>query len=175
MCRLEHEKLSNRKKDVIKKFVSSIKKNYDFIGVQDENIAAWKSSRMKGWGRIVHYSIMGGIICELKKLSQTRVVDKWEPTTQECLMCGKKTKYGLNERVFVCPFCGYTDDRDVHSARLVLKKAKQISTEYRNPMPVESESSTHEPVMADEQDSSMKQEAASFGMGSSRCDRNNRF
>ena len=50
LCRLEHEKLSNRKKDTIKKFVSHIKKNYDFIGVQDENIHVWKSSRMKGWG-----------------------------------------------------------------------------------------------------------------------------
>jgi len=165
LCRLEHEKLSNRKKDTIKKFVLNIKKNYDFIGVQDENIAAWKSSRMKGWGRIVHYSIMGGIIRELKKLSQTHVVDKWERTTQECLICGKKTKHGLNERVFVCPHCGYTEDRDIHSARLVLKKAKEISTEYRNVMPVESESSTYESEMADEQDSSMKQEAPSFRMG----------
>ena len=122
---------------------------------------------MKGWGRIVHYSIMGGIIRELKKLSQTCIVGKWEPTTQECLMCGKKTKHGLNERVFVCPHCGYTDDRDIHSARIVLKKAKEISTEYRNTMPVESEFSTHEPVMVDEQDSSMKQEAPSLGWGSS--------
>ena len=45
LCRLEHEKSSNRKKDAVKKFVSNIKINYDFIGVQDESIAAWKSSR----------------------------------------------------------------------------------------------------------------------------------
>jgi len=165
LCRLEHEKSSNRKKDAIKKFVSNIKTNYDFVGIQDESIAAWKSSRMRGWGRTVHYSIMGGIICEIKKLPQTQVVDKWEPTTQECLICGTKTKHGLEQRVFVCPKCGYTEDRDIHSAKVVLKKAKQIHAECMNPMPVESDASICQSAMIDGQASSMKQEAPSFRMG----------
>jgi len=165
LCRLEHEKLSNRKKDAVKKFVSNIKNNYDFIGVQNESIAAWKSSRMKGWGSVVHYSIMGGIISEIKKLSQTQIVDKWEPTTQECLICGKKTKHSLDQRIFVCSHCGHTEDRDIHSAKIVLKKAKQIRMESTNTMPVESEASIYQSAMIDGQASSMRQEAPCFSKG----------
>jgi len=139
LCRLEHEKLTNRKQDAVRKFVSDIKTEYDFVGVQDENIAAWKSSRMRGYGRSVHYSIMGGIISKVKKLSQTVVVDKWEPTSQECLICGKKTKHSLDQRVFVCSHCGHTDDRDVHSAKVVHKKAHEkvarICMDYTDTMP----------------------------------------
>ena len=165
LCRLEHERLSNRKKDTINKFVSNVKTNYDFVGVQDESIAAWKSSRMKGWGRTVHYSIMGGIISGIKQLPQTQVVDKWEPTTQECLICGEKTKHGLDQRTFVCSHCGHTEDRDTHSAKVVLKKAKQIHAGRMNTIPVESEASICQSAMIGRQASSMKQEAPCFSTG----------
>jgi len=171
LCRLEHEKLSNRKKDAVKKFVSKIKTDYDFVAVQNESIAAWKSSRMKGWGRTVHYSIMGGIISEIKKLSQTTVINKWEPTTQECLICGRKTKHALDQRTFVCSHCGHTEDRDTHSAKVVLKKAKAmqvakgIHTECMNKMPVEDSTSTCCVARPNSQVEPTKQEAPSFRMG----------
>ena len=168
---MEYEKLKNRKLDAIRKFVSKVKKENDFIGVQDESIAAWKSSHMKGWGRSVQYSIMGGIIREIKKLSQTQIVDKWVPTSQECRICGKKTRHSLDQRTFVCSHCGHTEDRDVHSAKVVLKKAKfvllnlTIRMGHTNTMPVESATSTHESIMIDEQAASLSQEAPSVNSG----------
>jgi len=108
---------------------------------------------------------MGGIISEIKKLPQTQIVDKWKPTTQECLICETKTKHGLEQRVFECPVCGYKEDHDVHSAKVVLKKAKQIHAECMNPMPVESEASICQSATTDGQASSMKQEAPSLRMG----------
>ena len=165
LCRLEHEKLSNRKKDAINKFVSAVNRNYDFIAVQDEKIAEWKSSRMKGWGRIVHRSIMGGIISGIKKLPQTTVVDRWEPTTQECRICGSKTKHSLDKRMFICSNCGHKEDRDTHSAKVVLKKAITICMERTNAMPVEDFTSTGLSAMASQQAKPMKQEAQGFSLG----------
>ena len=162
LCRLEHEKLFNRKKDAINKFISAVNKDYDFVAVQDENIAEWKSSRMKGWGRIVHRSIMGGIISGIKKLPQTTVVDRWEPTTQECRICGSKTKHTLDKRLFVCSNCGHTEDRDIHSAKVVLKKAITICMERTNITPVEDFASTGLSATAGQQAKPMKQEAHGF-------------
>lgn len=163
LCRLEHEKLSNRKKDAIKKFVSKSKNNYDFVAIQNESLVAWKSSRMKGWGRIVHHSVMGGIISGLKKLPQMVIIDKWESTTQECLICGKKTKHELSERVYKCPHCGYSQDRDVHSAQVVLKKAV-VHADRMELKPVESGATTHQlpMIVIDEQTFSMKQETTAL-------------
>ena len=148
LCRLEHEKLNNRKNDEINKFISKTKQ-YDLVGVQDESIAAWKSSRMKGWGRSIHYSIMGGMIAGIKKLPQTQIVDKWEPTSQECIKCGKKTKHSLDQRTFVCSHCGHSEDRDIHSAKLVLLKAKALQVakgirmDCTNTMPAQDMTSTY--------------------------------
>ena len=47
----QHEKLSNKKKDIKNKFVSKLVKENDLIVIQDESIAGWKNSKMKGWGR----------------------------------------------------------------------------------------------------------------------------
>ncbi|MDR2150276.1 MAG: hypothetical protein LBO67_05575 [Spirochaetaceae bacterium] len=52
------------------------------IAVQDENIAEWNSSKMKGWEKRIQQSIMGGIMRDIRKLSQTVIVDKWFASTQ---------------------------------------------------------------------------------------------
>jgi len=137
--RLENEKLFYKKKDTINKFVSNLKRNYDLICIQNESIYEWKSSKRKGWGKSIQYSIMGGIISGIKRLPQTQIVDKWEPTTQICLSCGKKTKHELSERVFHCS-CGYEEDRDINSAKVILK----ISKGLRNTMPGENLTNTGE-------------------------------
>jgi len=47
------------------------------------------------------------------------VIDKWEPTTKLCPSCGAKNKISLSERTYACE-CGYTEDRDIHSAKNIL-------------------------------------------------------
>jgi len=173
LLRLEYEKLSNRKKDVINKFVSNVKTDYDFVGIQDENISEWKSSRMRGWGRKVHHSVMGGIISGIKKLPETQMqmIDRWEATTQECPICEMKNKLGLDERVYTCGQCGFEHERDVASAMTILKKAKAmqvakgIHAVRMNTMPVEDSTSTRQTSLFGTQVELMKQEAPCFSMG----------
>ena len=119
---IEYQHLKNKKQDAIKKFVSKTVKDNDFISIQDENIHEWKSSKMKGWGRKIQHSIMGGIISELKLHSETQIVDKWFPSTQYCSSCGEKIgqKLGLDDRIYTCEFCHKAIDRDINSARNIL-------------------------------------------------------
>ena len=132
-----HGKLNNIKKDAKNKFVSKLK-DKKLIAVQDEQIAKWHSDRR--FSRKVQHDIMGGIISDLKKLSQTTIIDKFEPTTKKCYVCGNITNITLKDRVFKCQ-CGFEMDRDKKSAIYILLKGKQISAGRRNLMPVEDLSS----------------------------------
>jgi len=91
-------------------------KKYETIVIQDEQIANWHKGR---FGKQVQHSCMGLVKAKLKALPQTIVLDKWIPTTKWCPKCGKKHVIGLSERTYVCE-CGYSKDRDVHSARNML-------------------------------------------------------
>jgi putative transposase len=44
-------------------------------------------------------------------------IDTFTPSSKECRMCHTKhTELKLSDRVFVCPACGHTEDRDLHAA-----------------------------------------------------------
>lgn len=119
-----HRKTFLKKKDKRNKVVSYLTNTFKVICFQDENIKEWH----QGWfGKQVQESIMGGIISDLKLKSETSiVVDKWFPSTKLCPNCKRKNDIGLDERIYSC-ICGYSKDRDVHSARNVLTEGlKQL-------------------------------------------------
>ena len=137
----EYEKISNRKKDIKNKFVSKLIKENDIVVIQDEQIHNWAKSKMKGFGRRVQHSIMGGIISDLKKKSETVIIDRYFPSTKLCPNCGCINKIGLDERIYNCS-CGYSKDRDIHSAINILNQGlKQIGRESINIMLVENKTS----------------------------------
>ena len=129
----EYQKLSNKKEDKANKLVSKLKQ-YNCIVIQDEQIANWHKGL---FGKQVQHSCMGRIKTKLKALPQTVVLDKWIPTTKWCPQCGMKHEMTLDKRQYVCE-CGYTEDRDVHSAKnmlaiknLVFKNQNFVPTEHR--------------------------------------------
>jgi putative transposase len=152
----QYERLLNKKKDARNKFVSKLVKENDVIVIQDESIAEWKSSRMRGFGGKVQHSIMGGIISSLKNKPETLVIDKFFPSTQFCPNCGSLNKHSLDRRVYNCS-CGYSEDRDVHAARNILNEGlKQLGREPIKIMLVEKHKYA-----------SQKQEACGSAIGSS--------
>lgn len=132
---LVYEKQTNKKKDLKNKIVSYLKNNYSHIAIQNENIKGWHSGL---FGKQVQQSILGGIISELKKLPQTFIVDRYFPSTKLCPKCGTLNKLTLADRTYNCE-CGYTKDRDIHSAMNILLES--IPMERRNFKPVEFNSS----------------------------------
>lgn len=140
----EYQKLSNKKKDKANKIVSKLKQ-YSTIAIQDEQTANWH----KGWfGKQVQHSCLGRVKAKLKTLPQTIVLDKWIPTTKWCPKCGKKHNVSLNERIYICE-CGYSLDRDIHSAKnmltikdLVFQSQNFVPTEHREITLMEFKAST---------------------------------
>ncbi len=115
-----YDKDKNVKENAVNQIVHTLVSQNDIVAIQDENIAAWKSSRMKGWGKRVQHGIMGGVISGLKSKPETFIVPKTFPSTQLCTVCGSLTKHTPDLRVFTCAHCGSTEDRDIHAAKNIL-------------------------------------------------------
>ena len=53
------------------------------------------------------------------------VIDRFFPSTRMCPICGHMHEsITLSDRIFACPICGYTEDRDVKSAKTLLLAGK---------------------------------------------------
>ena len=114
--RREHQRLSNIKNDRANKIVHSLLDNSGIVYMQDEMIHNWHS----GWfGKQVQVSILGRLKAKLVNHPRVCVINRSCATTQLCPQCGALNKHTLDKRVYHCS-CGYTDDRDVHSAKNML-------------------------------------------------------
>lgn len=143
-CQLarEYEHLANRRKDIANKIYNRLVTDYDVIYFQDEQIKNWHH----GWfGKSVQSSCLGSLkqrLVALEVSGRSFKISKWEPTTKLCPMCGCINHPTLADRIYKCD-CGYTMDRDTHSARVVLmigssKRAECVehaSAEVATPMP----------------------------------------
>ena len=53
-------------------------------------------------------------------------IDRWEPTTQTCHLCGHAQDMPLNVRTFACGGCGHIECRDVNAARNILEAGRRL-------------------------------------------------
>ncbi|WP_270548871.1 transposase [Bifidobacterium bifidum] len=86
---------------------------YQRLYVQDEQINRWA----KRCGKAIHSGALGLLYQLLKTEKNVTVLDKWQPTTRWCYLCGRRTPQPPAKRVFRCAYCGYSEDRDVHAAK----------------------------------------------------------
>jgi len=45
-----------------------------------------------------------------------------EYTSRTCPVCGDDNKQNVKDRIFVCNFCGYVDNRDIIGSRNIMFK-----------------------------------------------------
>jgi putative transposase len=119
----EYERLTNIRRDIHNKLLALFSR-YGVVVYQDDNIKAWH----EGWfGSQVQYAGIGMLKARLRNNLATIPVEKFEATTQECYVCGRKRKLALSDRIYHCPFCGNTINRDLNSAINILKKGLDLS------------------------------------------------
>jgi transposase len=113
----EHEKLSNRKEDIINKIVNKLK-NYRIV-IQNDSLQDWKQNR--SYGTSIQHSILGGIKSRLISLETTKVINQFERTTNTCFNCGNRLYLKRSDRSFTCKECGFTHNRDLNAAKNIMK------------------------------------------------------
>jgi len=113
--RKEYRHMSNQKNDIANKKATEILRSTNKVVVQDEQLAAWQKG---GHGKAVQHSVHGRVMDRFRASEKTIVLNRLVPTTKLCTNCGHCHKdIKLEDRTFVCPVCGHTEDRDVHASK----------------------------------------------------------
>ena len=105
-----------------------VKQKPRFITMEDLNVRGMMKN--KHLAKVVAAQRFNLILTKLKRKAQIigiefRTVDRFYPSSKTCHTCGHTNKdLKLKDRVYICPKCGYTEDRDFNAA-LNLRDAKE--------------------------------------------------
>ncbi|PSO06084.1 hypothetical protein B9Q04_17850 [Candidatus Marsarchaeota G2 archaeon BE_D] len=125
----EHEHIKDFRRDLFFKLGALLAGEYDVLVLEDLNVQdlIQKSETKKRRMRLYDSSF-----------SELRVMLEWQfrkrgklvlpvlafNTSRECFRCGGINKsLTLEDRVFLCPNCGFTLDRDLNASLVLLKRA----------------------------------------------------
>jgi putative transposase len=117
-----HQRLVNRKNDRANKIVADLNSRFGLIYIQDENLSGWQQT---GHGKAVQHSCLGRVKARLKAQDNVYVVNRWIPTTQQCINCGDKHPMPPEIRTFECE-CGLCMPRDLHSANRMVQEGRKL-------------------------------------------------
>ena len=124
-----HHRIDTIREDYENKVVHEIvKQKPRFITMEDLNVKGMMKN--KHLAKAVAAQRFSLILAKLKLKAQIigiefRTVDRFYPSSKTCHTCGYINKgLKLKDRVYICPKCGYTEDRDFNAA-LNLRDAKE--------------------------------------------------
>ncbi|MBQ1613539.1 MAG: transposase [Selenomonas sp.] len=124
-----HQRIDNIRKDYENKTVHEVvKQKPRFITTEDLNVKGMMKNRHLA--KAVAAQRFFSLLSKLKRKAEIigieyRTVDRFYPSSKTCHVCGYIHKgLKLKDRVYVCPECGYTEDRDFN-ASLNLRDAKE--------------------------------------------------
>ena len=125
-----HEKIKNQRKDYLHKLSTKLVNSYDYIALEDINLKnisqslhLGKSTDDNGFGMFRNF------LSYKAKLHGTTIVkvDKLYPSSKLCHICNyKKIDLTLNNRVWTCPICNTTHNRDTNAAINILKEGLRL-------------------------------------------------
>ena len=124
-----HHRIDTIREDYENKVVHEIvKQKPRFITMEDLNVKGMMKN--KHLAKAVAAQRFNLMLTKLKRKAQIigiefRTVDRFFPSSKTCHNCGHTNKgLKLKDRVYICPKCGYTEDRDFNAA-LNLRDAKE--------------------------------------------------
>ncbi|MEH2049913.1 RNA-guided endonuclease InsQ/TnpB family protein [Nostoc sp.] len=118
----QHRRITNIRIDATHKATTFICKNHAVVALEDLNTSGMlKNHKLAGavsdanfyeFRRQIEYKVIryGGTVL---------FVDRFYPSSKTCSNCGEIREISLSERVYVCPKCQHTADRDLN--RLIRK------------------------------------------------------
>ena len=71
----------------------------------------------------------------LLQSSKVHVVSKWFASSKTCSKCGHRIdKLKLSQRIYICPNCGFKEDRDINAAINILKESTSGTEGFKKPV-----------------------------------------
>jgi len=126
----EYEHIAWQRKDFLHKLSRQLADTYDSVAIETINMHALaqalnfgKSVGDNGWGMLVRF-----LEYKLEEQGKRLIkVSRTYPSSKTCCECGAiKHDLKLSDRIFVCPFCGNTMDRDINAAINIKNEALRM-------------------------------------------------
>jgi len=125
----QHEHVRDFRRDLFFKLGVLLAQEYDLLVLEDLDV---QGLIQKGVTRTRRMRLYDSSFSELRrclewvfqKQGKTVLAVSAYNTSRECFLCGRINKgLTLEDRVFHCPYCGFTIDRDLNASLVLLKRA----------------------------------------------------
>lgn len=130
-----HRDIANKRKDFLHKITAQLVNLYDFIAIEDLNVAGMVKNRKFA------KSLSDASFSEFYSMLSYKAVwygkevfknDRWFASSKTCSCCGcKNEELTLADRIFECPVCGLSKDRDLNASENILSEALRVSSAQR--------------------------------------------
>ncbi len=128
-----HKKIQDARLDYLHKLTTYLTQNYKEIAIENLNVSGmFKNHHL---AKAVSDVGMHEFKRQLEYKSQLRknnliIVDKWFPSSKTCSNCGYvNNNLKLSDRVFKCPQCNFSIDRDLNASINLLNYSRASSAQ----------------------------------------------
>lgn len=116
-----HQRINNIRTDYVNKTIAELAKNKPaFITIEDLNVSGMMKNRhlAKAVQEQKFYEFRTKLMSKCNEFGiELRIVDRFYPSSKTCNCCGYiKKDLKLSDRTYICPSCGYIEDRDLNAA-----------------------------------------------------------
>ena len=125
----KHEHIKDFRRDLFFKLGALLAQEYDLLVLEDLNV---QGLIQKGVTRTRRMRLYDSSFSEIRALLEWQFVKRGKlvlpvpayNTSRECFLCGRiNQSLTLEDRVFHCPYCSFTLDRDLNASLVLLKRA----------------------------------------------------
>ena len=127
-----HKRARDLRDDLLHKLTTWIAQRYGLVAVEDLNVAGLLQNHK------LALSLSDAALGRLLDLLESKVVcacgefvkvNRFFPSSKTCACCGhKRSDLTLSERVFICPECGFSLDRDWNAALNILTEGLRVAS-----------------------------------------------
>jgi len=114
-----HRRVANIHADYLHKLTTYLAKNHGMVAIEDLNVSGMlKNHKLaQAISECGFYEFRRQLEYKCQWYgSELVIVDRFYPSSQLCSDCGHQQKMPLKERVYNCPSCGISLDRDLNAA-----------------------------------------------------------
>jgi putative transposase len=125
----QHERVKDFRRDLFFKLGALLSQEYDVLVLEDLNV---QGLIQKGETRKRRLRLYDSSFSEIRRILEWEFVKRGKlalpvpsyNSSRECFLCGRiNQNLSLEDRVFHCPYCGFTLDRDLNASLVLLKRA----------------------------------------------------
>jgi transposase, IS605 OrfB family, central region len=125
----EHEHVGDFRRDLFFKLGALLAEEYDVLVLEDLNV---QDLIQKGVTKKRRLRLHDSAFSEIRRILEWEFVKRGKTvlaisaynTSRECFLCGGiNQNLSLEDRIFNCPHCGFTLDRDLNASLVLLRRA----------------------------------------------------